>query len=355
MSLLIEPSTGFETIRYAAGELEILDQTVLPRRRETRLLHALEDVAVAIETMQVRGAPLIGVTAAYGVVLALARDSSDAALEHALSRLLHTRPTAVNLAWALDRMRAALVPLPAEARFGEAELLAAAIKSHETVLTETIGNHGLEVFKSRLSALGTQRPLQIMTHCNAGKLGTPGLGTATAPMYLAHRAGLPIHVWVSETRPRWQGALTAWELAQEGVPHTVISDNAAGHLLQRGLVDLVLVGADRVTRRGDVANKIGTYLKAVAAQVHEVPFYVAFATNTLDLALDDGLAIPIEERSEKEVLEVGGYSPFAEGTRARNDAFDVTPARWITGYITERGVLNAAELAVIVAETAPHE
>jgi methylthioribose-1-phosphate isomerase len=336
---------NFKTIRYREGLVEILDQTLLPHSETYCTLRNLGEVAVAIEKMQVRGAPLIGVTAAYGVVLAMQKDASDEALRVAIHRLLHTRPTAVNLHWALESMRNTLEFIPAEARLQAAENRANAIFAQEVTVTEQIGMHGLALLRSLSAALPVSRELRIMTHCNPGKLGTPGLGTATAPLYLAQQEGLPVHVWVSETRPRWQGALTAWELSRGGVAHTVMVDNAAGHLLQRGLVDVVIVGADRITRRGDTANKIGTYLKAVAAKAHGVPFYVAVAGNTIDFSLSDGVAeIPIEERQADEVLHAGNYSPFPSGTQARNDAFDVTPSSWITGFITERGILRPEEL-----------
>jgi methylthioribose-1-phosphate isomerase len=342
---------GFHTIRYKSGWIEILDQTVLPHREKVRTLRTLEQVGKAIEAMQVRGAPLIGVTAAYGVVLALQKSATDKALAAALARLSRTRPTAVNLHWALETMRHALEGLPATERLCAAQEKAASILEHETRVTEDIGRYGVEVFRKLAASLPVGRPLQVMTHCNPGKLGTPGLGTATAPMYLAQTEQLPVHVWVSETRPRWQGALTAWELGRSGVLHTVVTDSAAGHLMQHGLVDVVIVGADRVTRKGDTANKIGTYLKALAAKEHGIPFYVAVAGNTIDFSLCDGVAeIPIEQRNPREVTHVGKVSPYPEGTVARNDAFDVTPAAWITGFITERGVLRPDELETVFAQ-----
>lgn len=335
----------FRTVRYHEGIVEILDQTLLPHSETYCTLRTLEEVAVAIESMQVRGAPLIGVTAAYGVALAMQQDASDEALSVAVNRLSHTRPTAVNLHWALESMRGALACIPPEARLNTARIRADAIFRQEVAVTEEIGTHGLALLRSMSGALPVSRELRVMTHCNPGKLGTPGLGTATAPIYLAQQEGLSVHVWVSETRPRWQGALTAWELSRGGVAHTVIVDNSAGHLLQRGLVDVVIVGADRITRRGDTANKIGTYLKAVAAKAHGVPFYVAVAGNTIDFTLNDGVAeIPIEQRKPEEVLHAGSHSPFPPGSQARNDAFDVTPYSWITGFITERGILKPEEL-----------
>ena len=345
--------SSFRTIWLSAdaATVQILDQTLLPQTSRIVRLKTVEQAARAILTMQVRGAPLIGVTAAYGVVLAIRRDPSDANLRAALELLRNTRPTAVNLQWALEAMRHVLAPLPPAKRLEAALAKADAILKQETFLTEEIGRHGLALLKKLHKAKTTPGPLQILTHCNAGKLGTPGLGTATAPMYLAQEAGLPLHVWVSETRPRIQGALTAWELSQEKIPLTVITDNSAGHLLQRGLVDVVIVGADRVTSRGDVANKIGTYLKALAAQAHAVPFYVAVAGNTIDWTLRDGVKeIPIEERSPSEVTHLAGVSIYPPNIAARNDAFDVTPAPLITGFITERGVVRPAGLKKVFAD-----
>lgn len=333
--------------------VEILDQTLLPHACRVRRLRTLEDAAVAIETMQVRGAPLIGVTAAYGVALALRESPGRRRLNEAYDRLIRTRPTAVNLRWALDDMRSRLAPLTDSRRLAAAYARAAAMVEEDIATNRALGEHGLRLFRQALARKGSGQPLQVMTHCNAGRLATLEWGTATAPIYLAHAAGLPVHVWVSETRPRNQGAaLTAWELTQRGIPVTVIADNAAGHLLQRGQVDLVIVGADRVTSRGDAANKVGTYLKALAARAHRVPFYVAFPGTTIDWTLEDGVAgIPIEERSAREVTHVTG--PDSRGVRreirltppdvaAGNPAFDVTPARWITALITERGVCRAS-------------
>lgn len=346
--------SSFRTIWLSADAttVQILDQTALPQTSRIARLKTVDQAARAILTMQVRGAPLIGVTAAYGLVLAMRRDPSDANLLVALELLCNTRPTAVNLQWALETMRLVLAPLPPAKRLDAALRKANEILKQETFLTEEIGRHGLALFKKLLKAKTTPGPLQILTHCNAGKLGTPGLGTATAPMYLAQEAGLPIHVWVSETRPRIQGALTAWELSQEKIPLTVIVDNSAGHLIQRGLVDVVIVGADRVTSRGDVANKIGTYLKALAAQAHGIPFYVAVAGNTIDWTLRDGVQeTPIEERSSTEVTTLAGVSVYPPNIAARNDAFDVTPAPLVTGFITERGIVRPGGLKKVFANS----
>ena len=284
-------------------------------------------------------------------------DPSDAHLEEAASGLLHTRPTAVNLRWALETVLAEVRPLPMEKRAAAAYALAARLAESDRDMNHAIGVAGLEVFRSLASRKSPEEPLRVMTHCNAGALATLGWGTATAPMYLAQQAGLPIHVWVSETRPRNQGAaLTAWELGQAGIPLTVIADNAAGHLMQRGLVDVVIVGADRVTSAGDAANKIGTYLKALAAHAHDIPFYVAFPGSTIDWTITDGVRqIPIEQRSAREVThQVGRLATGAraevsltpDGTAARNDGFDVTPARYITGLITERGICPATTVGL---------
>ncbi len=333
--------------------VQIIDQTKLPHEVAIVRLRAMEDAARAIVTMQVRGAPLIGITAAYGVALAMRADASNASLAKAYARLIKTRPTAINLRWALDQMRALLQPLPAAERPRAAYARVAELVEADVATNRAIGEHGLSLFRAALKKKKSGEPLQIMTHCNAGRIATLDWGTATAPIYLAQAQGLPVHVWVSETRPRNQGAaLTAWELGERGVPLTVISDNASGHLLQRGLVDLVIVGADRVTARGDVANKIGTYLKAIAARAHCVPFYVAFPESTVDWTIKDGVAeIPIEQRDPREVTHVTGWLGKTrrgevrltpEGAAARNDAFDVTPARFITAFITERGVCRAS-------------
>jgi methylthioribose-1-phosphate isomerase len=327
----------------------------------TRTIATVGEAADAIGTMVVRGAPLIGVTGAYGLMLALQVDPSDDALAAAFDQLLVTRPTAVNLRWALERVHARVVGLPAAERAAEARREADAIADEDVAMCEAIGLHGLRLLQDLAQARPEARrnePLRLLTHCNAGWLATVDWGTALAPIYKAHRAGLDLHVWVDETRPRNQGAsLTAFELAREGVPHAVIADNAGGHLMQHGLVDAVIVGSDRTTRSGDVCNKIGTYLKALAACDNQVPFYVALPASTIDWSLEDGLAsIPIEARGEREVTHIQGWSEpghgdgeairvrlVPEGTPAFNPAFDVTPARLVTALITERGVAPASE------------
>ena len=291
-------------------------------------LESLEDAAHAIRVMQVRGAPLIGATAAYGVALGLAGDAADSRLEHVLSTLAATRPTAVNLHWALARMRRVLEKSALAGRRDAAWNEARAIAAEDVAANRRIGEHGLALIVARRTG---NQPVQVMTHCNAGRLATVDHGTALAPIYAAHAAGIAVHVWVSETRPRNQGRLTAWELAEAGVPHTLIADNAAGLLMMRGMVDLVIVGADRIAANGDVANKVGTYLKALAARAHGVPFHVAAPLSTIDFACADGGSIPIEERDAGELG--AGEVPCA------NPAFDVTPAALIAGIISERGVL----------------
>ena len=346
--------------RDAERGVEIIDQTVLPHGFVLRRLATLEEAAEAIETMRVRGAPLIGATAAYGMALAMAEDASDTGLAAAHARLIRTRPTAINLAWALDAMRAHLAPLAPAARAAAAMDLADAVAEEDVEICAAIGRHGLEIFRDLLAKKPAGARLNVLTHCNAGRLATVDWGTATAPIYLAHEAGLPIHVWVDETRPRNQGAsLTAWELAERGVPHTVIPDNTGGHLMQHGLVDVVIVGTDRTTADGDVCNKIGTYLKALAARDNGVPFYVALPSPTIDFRVADGLAeIPIEERGGEEVSHMAGATAdgrietvriVPEGTRVANYAFDVTPARLVTGLITERGVVAANRAALTAA------
>jgi methylthioribose-1-phosphate isomerase len=343
------------TIALAADgwAVEVIDQTRLPHELAWVRLESLEQAARAIAEMVVRGAPLIGATAAYGVCLALRADASDAALLAARERLVATRPTAVNLRWAVDEMVAAVRPLAPAARGAAAHRRAAAICDEDVAICEAIGAHGQPLLEQALGARRGRGPLQVLTHCNAGWLATVDWGTALAPVYKAHDAGLPVHVFVDETRPRNQGAaLTAWELGQHGVPHTVIADNAGGHLMQRGMIDLCLVGCDRVTSRGDVGNKIGTYLKALAARAHDVPFYVATPGPSIDWSIEDGVReIPIEERSADEVRWVRGrgldgrltaVSVLAEGTPAANPGFDVTPAHLVTALITERGVCPAS-------------
>ncbi len=335
----------------------VIDQTQLPHSLTTRSLATLDEAAEAIATMVVRGAPLIGVTGAYGLMLALQTDPSDDALEAAFSQLNATRPTAVNLRWALERVRDRVQPLPPAERAEAAKAEAAAIADEDVAMCEAIGDHGLALFRQLAAARPAERqgePLNVLTHCNAGWLATVDWGTALAPIYKAHRAGIPIHVWVDETRPRNQGAsLTAFELGREGVPHTVIVDNAGGHLMQHGQVDAVIVGTDRTTRTGDVCNKIGTYLKALAAHDNGVPFYVALPASTIDWTIADGVAeIPIEARSAAEVTDIQGRDPAGaignvrltpDGSSCFNPAFDVTPARLVTALITERGVAPASE------------
>jgi methylthioribose-1-phosphate isomerase len=349
---------AYRTLWPAAdGEgVEIIDQTRLPHEFRVATLRSVDDAATAIRDMQVRGAPLIGVTAAYGVCLAVRRDPSDAALARACEQLLATRPTAVNLRWALDAMRDALRDLAPAERAAAAWRRAAELADEDVALCRAIGEHGAKLLAERGTTLraerGSARPLQVLTHCNAGWLATVDWGTALAPIYTAHEQGLPLHVWVDETRPRNQGAsLTAWELGQHGVPHTVIADNAGGHLMRAGEVDVCITGADRVSANGDVCNKIGTYLKALAASDNDVPFYVAFPYGTIDWTLDDGRAIPIEQRDAAEVARVRGRMASGEvvevdllpdGSPAANPAFDVTPARLVTGLVTERGVCAAS-------------
>jgi methylthioribose-1-phosphate isomerase len=323
--------------------VEIIDQTALPHQFRTLRLASLEDAAHAIRSMQVRGAPLIGATAAYGVALAMQRQADDAALSAAVATLGATRPTAVNLHWALARIDAHLRSLAPAARGESAWREAEAIADEDVAQNRAIGQHGLELFKS---LAGKRGRLDIMTHCNAGWLATVDHGTALSPVYAALEAGIDVRVWVSETRPRNQGLLTAWELAQHGVPHTVIADNAAGLLLARGEVDAVIVGADRIAANSDVANKVGTYLKALAAKEAGVPFYVAAPRSTLDFACPSGDAIPIEEREGDELRvvhgtdahgAVGSIRQLPADEAVANPAFDVTPARFVSAIITERG------------------
>lgn len=344
----------YRTIWTAANGrgAEIIDQARLPHEVIIAPLDTLEDAAVAIETMQVRGAPCIGATAAYGMFLGIAEDPSDAGLERAQNRLAKTRPTAVNLAWAIDQLTETVAALPEQERAAAALARAEEICDEDVEISRAMGEHGLKLIEE--IAAKKSGPINILTHCNAGWLATVDLGTATAPMYLAHEKGIDIHVWVDETRPRNQGAsLTAFELGAHGVPHTLIVDNAGGHLMQHGKVDLCIVGTDRTTRAGDVGNKIGTYLKALAAHDNGVPFYVALPHTTIDWSIRDGVKeIPIEERGSEEVTQMTGRLPggdvvtvdiAAEGSPAANYAFDVTPARLVTGLITDRGVAEASE------------
>jgi methylthioribose-1-phosphate isomerase len=337
--------------------VEAIDQTRLPHQLETIVLKSVGDAARAIKTMQVRGAPLIGATAAYGVALAMRADPSDESLAAAIALLNVQRPTAVNLRWALEEMRKVLAPLPAKERVAAAYAKAARLCDDDVEVCRRIGASGLTLIERIAGAKQPGAPVNILTHCNAGWLACVDWGTATAPIYLAHDKGIKVHVWVDETRPRNQGAaLTAYELGRHGVPHTIIADNAGGHYMQKGKVDLVIVGADRVTRTGDVANKIGTYLKALAARDNDVPFYVALPHSTIDWSLDDGHGIEIEERSADEVLKMtgrlqdGGLATVeiaAPGSPAANPGFDVTPARLVSGFITERGVCAASEAGLV--------
>jgi methylthioribose-1-phosphate isomerase len=331
----------------------IIDQARLPHTFATVRLDTVDDAADAIRTMKVRGAPLIGVAAAYGLALAVRADPSDAGLDRAYDLLLATRPTAVNLRWALDRVRARLRGADPEARAPLAYAEAAAIGEEDVATCSAIAAHGAALLRE-VAARKPGGTVNVLTHCNAGWLAAVDGGTALAPVYLAHDAGVPVHVWVDETRPRNQGAsLTAWELGAHGVPHTVIADNAGGHLMQHGQVDLCIVGSDRTTSRGDVCNKIGTYLKALAAADNAVLFYVALPHTTIDWTLRDGCAeIPIEERDPEELTRIAGRTDGGEvvtvrltpeGARAANYAFDVTPARLVTALITERGVCPATE------------
>jgi len=326
----------YRSLWIADGAVHIIDQRRLPADLVTAALNTVEDVARAIREMWLRGAPLIGVAAAHGLALAVRHDPSDAAIERAAALLLGTRPTAVNLRWAVDEMRAALAAVPPAARAETAFARAQAMADADAETCRLIGEQGLPLLTA-----GERSEVRILTHCNAGWLAAVDWGTALAPVYLARERGQAVHVWVSETRPRNQGALTAWELGKAGVPHTLVADNACGHLLQRGMVDVVLVGADRVTAIGDVANKVGTYLKALAARAHGVPFYVAAPISTIDFGVGDGSAIPIEERDGREVTELAGTRLAPEGTAARNWAFDVTPATLVSGVVTERGVVPA--------------
>jgi methylthioribose-1-phosphate isomerase len=340
--------------------VRILDQTRLPHELVTARLDTLEDAARAIRCMQVRGAPLIGATAAYGLCLALHADASDAALERAYARLLGARPTAINLKWGLDEISAAVRELAGADRIAAAYARAAAICEEDISINRAIGRHGAKLIEAVAAGKRAGERVEILTHCNAGWLATVDWGTATAPIYTAHERKIPLHVWVDETRPRNQGAaLTAWELGHHGVPHTVIADNTGGQLMQRRRVDLVIVGTDRVTANGDVCNKIGTYLKALAAFDNAVPFYVALPSPTIDFTVSDGIAeVPIEERDGAEVATMTGRTAngrietvtiVPEGSPVANYAFDVTPARLVTGLITERGVIPAGRATLAAA------
>jgi methylthioribose-1-phosphate isomerase len=338
----------------ASGSIGVIDQRVLPHEFKTLTLRTMEECAEAIRNMTVRGAPLIGVTAAYGICFALRDDPSDVALSSAYTTLHKTRPTAINLKWALDQMQDAVGQLPPAKRLAAAYARAAELCDEDAAVCESIGRHALEIFRKILAAKPAGSKLNVLTHCNAGWLACVDWGTALSPIFQAHDAGMPIHVWVDETRPRNQGAsLTAWELNQHGVPHTVVVDNAGGHLMQHRLVDLCIVGTDRTTAQGDVCNKIGTYLKALAARDNGVPFYVALPSSTIDWTIRDGLKeIPIEERSATEVTHLRGKTADGslaeiqvtpDGSPACNYGFDVTPARLVTALITEKGTCAASE------------
>ncbi len=345
----------FRSIWLAAdGEgVEIIDQTLLPFDFEVVRLSTVAEACRAIADMQVRGAPLIGATAAWGLWLGLRHEAGDGHLRTIAGKLISCRPTAVNLRWAVERMLAHLLPLPQHERRDAALAEAERICEEDVRTNEAIGRHGLGLIEALWQKKGGQGPVNLLTHCNAGWLATVDWGTALAPVYAAAAKGIAVHVWVDETRPRNQGAaLTAWELEKAGIAHRLVADNAGGHLMQHGMVDLCIVGSDRTTAHGDVCNKIGTYLKALAAQANQVPFYAALPGSTVDWRLKDGLAeIPIEERAEKEVLHIQGRDAQGtvrqvaiapERTRAFNPAFDVTPAHLVSGLITERGVCAAS-------------
>ncbi len=335
----------------------VIDQTALPHRFATARLTTLGEAAHAIRAMLIRGAPLIGATAAYGMCLALRADASEEALDRAYATLFATRPTAINLKWALDEMVAAVRNRPRAERIAAAYRRAGEICEEDVAINTAIGKNGLPLIEAIAQRKNAGERVNVLTHCNAGWLAAVDVGTATAPIYLAHDNGIAIHVFADETRPRNQGAsLTAWELGQHGVPHTVIADNTGGHLMQHGAVDLVIVGTDRVTRNADVCNKIGTYLKALAARDNNVPFYVALPSPTIDFTVADGIAeIPIEQRAADEVMDVTGRTAdgrietvriVPEGSPVANYGFDVTPARLVTGLITERGVIAASRAAL---------
>ncbi len=337
-------------------QVSIIDQTLLPHRFEIRHLQNLDQACEAISKMQVRGAPLIGVTAAYGVYLAMKHDPGS--LEQAIAALLATRPTAVNLRWALQRCRNTLTQIPVEQRAGEALQLAHLMEKEDIAICESIGEHGAQLLQEQWQTIkGSQSRLNILTHCNAGSLATVDWGTALAVVYKAHAIGIPVHVWVDETRPRNQGAaLTCWELGQNGIDHTLIVDNAGGLLMQQGEVDLCLVGSDRTALNGDFCNKIGTYLKAVAAADCGIPFYVAFPVSTIDFEARDGLGgVVIEERAREEVTHLQGQNSSGEieqvaiappNVAVNNYGFDITPARLVTAHITERGVVPPTAAAI---------
>ena len=339
----------YRSVWREADRVAIIDQTRLPFEFHTLRLSGCDEIAHAIRSMQVRGAPLIGASAAYGIALAMSADASDANLKLAAESLGEARPTAVNLRWAIERMTRRIQKIAPPARAEAAWMEAEKIADEDIAFNVSIGRHGLTLLRAIADKKGS---VNVLTHCNAGWLATVDVGTALAPIYLAHDAGIAVHVWVDETRPRNQGLLTAWELSQHGVPNTLIADNAGGHLMQHGEVDLVIVGADRVTASGDVCNKIGTYLKALAAKDCAVPFYAAVPSPTIDWNIGDALReIPIEERGTEEILTIramhaGSVIAHAriapDATRAANPAFDVTPARLVTAIITDRGVAPAS-------------
>jgi len=340
--------------------VDVIDQTRMPHLFEVLNLKTLQDCCLAIKRMVVRGAPLIGATAAYGFYLAMREDASDQSMQSAFSQLYQTRPTAVNLRWALDQMHDCLAELAVAERAGRAFQRAGEIADEDVEISKALGRNGLELIKKIAAKKKPGEVINVLTHCNAGWLATVDWGTATAPIYMAHNAGIPLHVWVDETRPRNQGAsLTAWELGKHGVPHSLIVDNVGGHLMQQGMVDLCIVGTDRTTRAGDVCNKVGTYLKALAAHDNNVPFYVCLPSTSIDWNIRDGLKhVPIEQRDGTEVSQVEGrlangdigqVTIAPDGTEAVNYAFDVTPARLISGLITERAVIEASEAALVAA------
>jgi len=350
--------THYRSIWYDHSdcEVKIIDQRWLPHDFRIVSLTNLTQFAVAIRDMWVRGAPLIGATAAYGVAISLNNDASDAGVKNTYDTLIKTRPTAINLKWALDRFIRMLKDVPEVDRASRALELAHHVAEEDVGINKKIGEHGLEIVKNIASNKLAGEPVRMLTHCNAGWPATVDWGTATSPMYHAHEAGIPIHVWVDETRPRNQGAMTAWELESHGISNTYITDNAGGHLMQRGLVDMVIVGTDRTTAQGDVCNKIGTYLKALSAYDNNVPFYVALPSPTIDWTISDGVKeIPIEERAAREVTHIFGHHEknsieeirvTSEGISGGNPAFDVTPNRLVTGLITERGISDASESAL---------
>ena len=335
-------------------QVEIIDQTLLPHRFKIVTLKSLADACYAISSMQVRGAPLIGATTAYGIFLAMQEDASVAHLNEACNALFKTRPTAVNLGWAIDVMKAALENEPENNRLDKARELANKVADDDVEISSSIGEFGKDLLQQLFDNKANSEPVNILTHCNAGWLATVDWGTALAPIYKAHEAGIPIHIWVDETRPRNQGAsLTSFELLNHGIPHTIIADNVGGHLMQHGMVDICIVGTDRTAANGDVCNKVGTYLKALAAYDNDIPFYVALPSTTIDWNIDDGVAdIPIEKRDAKEVTHISGKDNSGnvttvqitpDGAKVANYSFDVTPAKYITGLITERGICDASK------------